>query len=212
MKNYRRRTIRRKLSPMGLILLTILVVVLIGDLVGALMYLRQSQEMQAALAEYVTGHIDNQGTFFQIFVGQMRYQLTIWGLGATIIGNFVNVFLIFTRGVSAGFNLTFLFNEVGFFHNPQIVLLWLIQHLLVLLVMMINVYFSLRFGYIFLKSLAKGKLKQAKKHGKIYLRQLVVIVILTLVTSTVSTLMTPNISEHVLMNTQHQEYSDYTMD
>jgi len=198
MKKTRRRKMNRKLSHMGILFFSILGIVLIGDVVGAIMYLRQTPEMQESLVQYVIEHSNHQSSFFQILSGQLRYQLTIWGLGATIIGNLVNVFLIFTRGVSAGFNLTFLIREVGFFSHPDVILMWLFQHLLVLLVMIINVYFSVRFAYTILKLALKKNYRHMKKQARIYVNQLLVIVVLTIFTSLVTSAIAPNVGAYLI--------------
>ena len=198
MKKRRRRRGSRRLSHMGMLFLTILGIVLVGDVVGAIMYLRQTPEVQESLVEYVVSYVGYQQTFFQILWGQMRYQLTIWSLGATIIGNLVNVFLIFTRGVSAGFNLTFLIREVGFFAHGSVIFLWLLQHLLVLLVMILNVYFSVRFAYSIFRLAVKKNYRGMKKQVRLYLHQLVVIVVFTVFTSLVTSALVPNISDYLL--------------
>jgi len=190
---------------MGMLFFSILGIVLIGDIVGAIMYLRQTPEIQESLVAYVMEQGENQSTFFQILSGQMRYQLTIWGLGATILGNLVNVFLIFTRGVSAGFNLTFLIREVGLFAHADVIFLWLFQHLLVLLVMILNVYFSVRFAYSMIKLGMKKNYRGMKKQARIYINQLIVIFVLTVLTSLVTTAITPNMSEHLMPEDSQQE-------
>lgn len=205
MKKRRRRRSHRRLSHMGMLFFSILGIVLIGDIVGAIMYLRQTPEIQESLVAYVMEQGENQSTFFQILSGQMRYQLTIWGLGATILGNLVNVFLIFTRGVSAGFNLTFLIREVGLFAHADVIFLWLFQHLLVLLVMILNVYFSVRFAYSMIKLGMKKNYRGMKKQARIYINQLIVIFVLTVLTSLVTTAITPNMSEHLMPEDSQQE-------
>ena len=208
MKKMRRRRRSRKLSHIGMLFLGILAIVLIGDIVGAVMYLRQSPEVQEGLVQYVAQHADSQRSFFQILSGQMRYQLTIWGLGATIIGNLVNGFLIFTRGVSAGFNLTFLIREVTFSEGADLILIWLFQHTLVLVVTIINVYFSVKFAYVVLRSVIKKQYKWIKKYARIYVNQLVVVVILTIFTSLITAAITPDISEHLNSITEPYETMD----
>jgi len=207
MKKRRRRRRNRKLSHMGMLFLTILGIVLLGDVVGAVMYLRQTPEMQASLVDYVVSEGGYQSTFFQIFFSQIRYQLTIWGLGITLVGNLINVFLIFTRGVSAGFNLTFLIQELDFLTHFDVIILWLFQHLLVLLVMIVNVYFSVRFAYYMIRLALKKNYRGMKQQFRIYVNQLLVIIVLTLLSSLVTSAITPTVSEHLTLPDGYQEES-----
>jgi len=160
------------------------------------MYLRQSPDMQANLMQYIaTG---NSLSFFQIFWRQFIYQLTIWTMGLTIIGNIVNLFLIFVRGVSAGFNLAVLVQEVGFSTDAGMILLWLIQYVLILFTTILSVYFSIRFAYLIIKSLMMKKYKLIKKYMKLYVTQFVVIIMLTIFTSMLSAVTTPIIQNQMI--------------
>ena len=188
----RRRRQKRKRSKMAIIIFTILAIVLIGDVVGAVMYLRQTPDMQESLMIYVT--TGDSLSFFQIFWQQFLYQLTIWTLGATLIGNIINLFLIFVRGVSAGFNLAVLIEQDI---ATSIIVLWLIQYLLILFTTILSVYFSLRFAYLMVMSLAKKKVKLIKKYIKLYVMQLMVILLLTLFTAMTSAVVTPIIQNYL---------------
>ena len=175
-----------------MIILIILGIVLIGDVVGAVMYLRQAPEMQENLMSYVA--IGDSLSFFQIFWQQFLYQLTIWALGLTLIGNLVNLFLIFVRGVSAGFNLAVLIEQEL---STGIIVLWLFQYLLILFTTILSVYFSIRFAYLIVKSLIKKKYKLIKKHLKLYVTQLIVVTLLTMFTSMTSAVVTPMIQDRL---------------
>lgn len=199
MKRYRRsnRKGKKKISTITLIILTILAIVLIGDVVGAIIYIRQSPEIQENLISYtITGQ---SLSFFQIFWQQFLYQLTIWTLGLTIIGNIINLFLIFIRGISAGFNLALLAdNEVSL----SIILLWLAQYIFILFTTILSVYFSLRFSYLVIKSLLKKKYKLLKKYLKLYAIQLLIIAVFCMVTSILTFVITPRIQEQISVHPQ----------
>ena len=192
LKRSRKRRQKRKISKITRIIFTILGIVLLGDIIGALMYLRQPLEVQTNLMQYMAA--GNALSFFQIFWRQFLYQLTIWIMGLSIIGNVVNLFLVFSRGVSAGFNLAILVGEVG----GQTILLWLLQYTLILCTTILSVYFSLRFAYLMIKSLVMKKYKLIKKHLKLYATQFVVIVLLTTFTSMLSAVTTPMIRSQVV--------------
>ena len=202
MKQYRRskrRRQKRKFSELRRIILSILGIVLIGDIIGATMYLRQSYQMQESLIQYMaTGE---SLSFLQTFWQQFLYQFTIWIMGLTVIGNIVNLFLIFARGVSAGFNLAVLAQEVGT-DGVGVIVIWLIQYMLILFTTILSVYFSIRFAYLVIKSLVKKKYKLIKKHLKRYAIQFVVIMVLTLFTSMVSTVTTPVVWGRLIRDTQ----------
>lgn len=179
---------------MARIIFGILGLVLLGDIIGAVMYLRQSPDMQANLTQYMaTGEALS---FFQIFWQQFIYQLTIWTMGLTVIGNIVNLFLIFVRGVSAGFNLAALVQGLGS-GGTGMIILWLIQYMFILFTTILSVYFSVRFGYLVIKSLLKKKYKLIKRHLKLYATQFVIIIMLTLFTSMLSAVTTPMIQNRM---------------
>lgn len=184
MKHQRRRTKKNEITSMTIII-GILAVILIGDLVGAVMYVRQSPSVQAELMDYLaTG---DSLSFLQIFWQQFLYQFTIWTMGLTVIGNLVNIFLIFVRGVSAGFNIAVLVQEASF----GVLVLWLIQYLLIIATTVLSAYFSIRFAYLVVKSVMLKKYDLLKRHFKNYARQFVVIMVLTMVTSLFTAVITP---------------------
>jgi len=185
----------RKISYLALIIIGILIIVLVGDIIGAVMYLRQSPEMKANLMHYIaTG---DSLSFLQIFWQQFLYQLTIWAMGLTIIGNIVNLFLIFARGVSAGFNLAFLVQEVGSFGSIWAIIFWLAQYILILFTTILSVYFSFRFAYLVIKSLIKKKYSLIKTHAKLYVMQFLFILVLIMVTSMFTAVTTPIIQNQI---------------
>jgi len=183
---------KRKLSNLTIIL-GILGVILIGDIVGALMYVRQSQTVQAELMNYLAA--GERLSFFQIFWQQFLYQFTIWTMGLLVVGNFVNIFLIFTRGVSAGFNIAVLVQEASF----GVLILWLIQYLFIIFTTILSVFFSIRFAYLVIKSMMRKKYALLRKHFKIYATQFVVIMILTMMTALVSTVTTPLVQNQFIV-------------
>ena len=195
MKKYTRSIRRRqkiKISNMALIILGILGLVLLGDVIGAIMYLRQTPEIQANLMRYIaTG---NSLSFFQIFWRQFLYQVTIWIMGLSIIGNLVTLFLVFARGVSAGFNLAVLVQSVG----VGTTVLWLTQYIMILFTTILSVYFSIRFAYLVVKSLIKRRYKLIKKHFKLYATQFVVVMVLTIFTSMFSRITAPIVQSRII--------------
>jgi len=187
-----KRNKKRKISRMMTIILGIIGVILIGDIVGAIMYIQQEPATQAQLAVYLT--TGQRLTLFQIFWQQLLYQFTIWTLGLTIIGNLVNIFLIFVRGVSVGFNLSMLAQEASF----GVLLLWLVQYLFIILTTVLSAYFSMRFAYLVVKTLLKKRYDLLKRLFKTYATQLVIIVVLTMVTAIVSSVTTPLVQNQFL--------------
>ena len=187
-----KRNKKRKISRMMTIILGIIGVILIGDIVGAIMYIQQEPATQAQLAVYFT--TGQRLTLFQIFWQQLLYQFTIWTLGLTIIGNLVNIFLIFVRGVSVGFNLSMLAQEASF----GVLLLWLVQYLFIILTTVLSAYFSMRFAYLVVKTLLKKRYDLLKRLFKTYATQLVIIVVLTMVTAIVSSVTTPLVQNQFL--------------
>lgn len=188
---------KKKLSSMTLIFFIILGIVLLGDLVGAIMYVRQSPEARAVLMQYFYDGAENHSSFFSIFWQQAMYQLTILGLGLTIIGNVVNGFLLFARSVSMGFNLAFILGAGSEASKIGLLVLWSFQSLLILFTTILSVYFSMRFAYVVVKSIVKKKYKIIKKQLKLYVTQLAVVLVLTIFTSMVTVATVPRIT-HLL--------------
>jgi len=196
MKKHRRskrRRQKRRFSNLAIIIFSILIIVLIGDIIGAIMYLRQSPEMQSNLMAYIAA--GESMSFFQIFWQQFLQQLTIWGMGLTIVGVIVNFFLIFIRGFSAGFNLAILVQQEA---SLGTVILWLVHYLSILFITILSVYFSMRFAYLVIKNLTKKKYKPIKKHLRLYVTQLIFIVFLTMISSMLSAVVTPGIQNRLV--------------
>jgi len=187
---------KRKFSNLALIIIIILGVVLVGDIIGAVMYLRQSPEMQANLMQYVAS--GNSLSFLQIFWRQFLYQLTIWTMGLTIIGNIVNLFLIFARGVSAGFNLAILVQEMSSINSIWVIILWILQYVLILFTTILSAYFSFRFAYLVIKCLIKKKYNLIKTHLKLYVMQFIFVMVLIMVTSMFTAVTTPIIQDRLI--------------
>jgi uncharacterized membrane protein SpoIIM required for sporulation len=207
MKKYQRRrrrktSHRKKLSHLTIVILVILGIVLLGDMVGAIMYVRQSPESKEALMHYFCDGASGHLSLFEIFWQQLMYQLTIWGLGLTIIGNVVNGFLLFARGVSAGFNLAFIIGASNDATSASILLLWSFQSLLILFTTILSVYFSIRFAYLVVKCIAKKKYQIVKKQLILYITQLGVVLVLTVFTSLVTAIVTPRITQ-ALLTSEH---------
>lgn len=184
---------------MTFIFLIILGIVLLGDLVGAIMYMRQSPESRTAFMQYVFDGTKNHPSFFCVFWQQAMYQLTVLGFGITIIGNIVNGFLLFARSVSMGFNLAFILGAGSGGSNIGLLLLWSFQSLLILFTTILSVYFGMRFAYVVVKSIVKKKYKIIKKQLKLYVSQLAVVLVLTILTSVVTVATMPRIT-HLLTN------------
>lgn len=212
-KRSKKRRQKRRFSNLARIIFMILILVLIGDILGAMIYLRQSPEMHSDLMAYIT--TGNSMSFFQIFWQQFLYQLTIWSMGLTIVGIIVNLFFIFTRGLSAGFNLAILVQQDV---SIGIIILWLLHYLFLLFITILSVYFSIRFAYLIVKNLIKKKYKLIKKHLRLYVMQLIFIVLLTMISSMLSAVVTPGIQAQLAEDAQLaevsgvQEVNEYTQE
>lgn len=184
MKQIRRRKWTKKISVMTIIL-PILAVFLLGDIIGAVLYVRQEAAVQAQLYYYLqTGE---SLSFFQIFWQQFLYQLTIWSLGLLVVGNFVNIFLIFMHGIRTGFNLAILTQTA----TAGVIVLWLVQMILIIFTTILSMYFSIRFAYLVIKSIINKKYKRLKHHLIIYGQQFAVIFLLTILTALTSAIIMP---------------------
>jgi len=189
-----RSRIHKKKSYMAYIFLGLLALVIVGDAVGAILYLRQGSEVRDQLLQYVSEGTGGSSSFFDILSGQMLYQLTIWGFGLSIIGNIVNAGLVLMRGISAGFNLAFLFSTLGFGAS----LLWILQYGLILMATVFSAYFSMRFAFLVIHNLIrKRSFKLFKRHLKHYCSQLLIIVVMTLITATVTHIVNPIINDRL---------------
>ena len=124
-------------------------------------------------------------------------------MGLSIVGIFVNFFLVFVRGVSAGFNLAILMQQDI---STGMIVLWLIHYLLILFTTILGVYFSIRFAYMVVKSLIKKKYKLIKKHFKLYCTQFIVVVLLTMLSAMLSAVVTPGIQNHLVEDSLDSPY------
>ena len=196
MRRSNKQNRKKKISSMGRILLTLLGIVIIGDLLGAMLFLRQPGDVQSELVYYIVNETTTSATFWQIFTQQAFYQLTIGGFGITLVGNVMSLFMLFIRGVGAGFNLTFLIREVGFSNGGAVIILaWLFQYVFVLFVTILNLYFGLRFLFHVFKCLQQKKYRRIVVDLKAYGVQMVMIIILTFFSATVTRLLQPVFSQ-----------------
>lgn len=187
---------RKTFSYVLYVMYVLLLLVLIGDIIGSSLYVKLEQTSQSSLLTYVNENINSfdasQWSFNQLFYKQFMYQGSMWVLGLSLIGVIVNLFLVFLKGVIAGFNVFFIFQTL----SPLVALwtsfLWLIQYLLILAVTILTGYFTIRFVILTLKLVFfKKNNTLLKKHFLYYFYQLVIIMILTLVTSGVTYLIQP---------------------
>ena len=188
---------RKNKSHAATIVWVLLGIVLVGDLIGVTMYVRQTTENREALVRYFYEGAANGHSFFEVFWHQTVHQLIIWSLGLTVLGNLVNGFLLLVRGVSTGFNLAFLVDLRAGTHGVWPVFLWSLQAFLVLFVTLLSVYFSVRFAYVVVKSIQKKKCRMLKKQLNLYVRQLAVVLVLTIFTSFVTALTLPNVTKQM---------------
>lgn len=200
--NTRRRK-KRKISIMAVIILSILGIVLVGDIIGAVIYLRQTPEIRSELISYLVA--GDSMSFLEIFWQQFLYQLTIWTMGLLVIGNLVNIFLLFMRGVSAGFNMTIVAQNA----SAGVLVLWLIQYFLIIFTTILSVYFSLRFAYLVYKTLRIKKYKFLKKHLRVYATQFLFIVVLTMLSATFSRFTNPFVQEQISNAVTEINMEDY---
>jgi len=194
-RSYKLPIRKSKKSKLKYIVIAIFATILLGDIIGAVIFLRQSYETQNNLLIYMaTGTEKN---FFQTFTQQFLTQLTVWTMGLTVIGALGNFFIMFSRGVSAGFNLAFLaHNHAGI----GAITVWFFQYLLILLATALGVFWSARFSILIILNLHKSKWAQLKKHFKIYAIQLGLLFVLTILTTTLSTMTLPGVREAVVQN------------
>ena len=187
---------KKSFSYVLYVLYVLLLLVIIGDIIGASLYVKLEQSSQSLMANYVNENVNvfNQESwsFNQLFYKQFMYQGSMWVLGLTGVGVIVNLFLVFLKGVIAGFNVFFIFQALSPFQAILTSLLWLIQYLLILGVTILSGYFSVRFVIMAVKILFfKKKKLLLKKHLLYYFYQLVIITVLTLLTAGVTYLIQP---------------------
>ena len=174
---------KKSFSYVLYVLYVLLLLVIIGDIIGASLYVKLEQSSQSRWPPW---------SFNQLFYKQFMYQGSMWVLGLTGVGVIVNLFLVFLKGVIAGFNVFFIFQALSPFQAILTSLLWLIQYLLILGVTILSGYFSVRFVIMAVKILFFKKNKLLlKKHLLYYFYQLVIITVLTLLTAGVTYLIQP---------------------
>jgi len=174
----------------------LLLLVIIGDIIGASLYVKLEQSSQSLMVNYVNENINSfdkaNWSFNQLFYKQFMYQGSMWVLGLSGVGVIVNLFLVFLKGVIAGFNVFFIFQALSPFQAILASFLWLIQYLFILGVTILSGYFSVRFVIMAVKILFFKKNKMLlKKHLLYYFYQLVIITALTLVTAGVTYFIQP---------------------
>ena len=188
---------RNKTISLVFYMIYILVLLLIvGDIIGVLLFYKFDEVSIHAGLDYVYEQVNlfSQETwsFNDIFYEQFMYQGSIWLFGLSVIGVIINLFLVFLKGVIAGFNLMFIFETLPFWSAMLTMLLWFIQYALVLVVTVISGYFSIRFVFIVLRTLfVKKEPLRLKKQLVYYFYQLVMIMALTLVSTTVTYVIQP---------------------
>ena len=187
---------RKTFSYVLYVMYVLVLLVLIGDIIGSSLYVKLEQTSQSSLLTYVNENINsfdaNQWSFNQLFYKQFMYQGSMWVLGLSLIGVIVNLFLVFLKGVIAGFNVFFIFQTLSPLAALWTSFLWLIQYLLILGVTILTGYFTIRFVILTIKLVFfKKNNALLKKHFLYYFYQLVIIMILTLVTSGVTYLIQP---------------------
>lgn len=187
---------KKSFSYVLYVLYVLLLLVIIGDIIGSSLYIKLEQSSQSLMVNYVNENINafdqTQWSFNQLFYKQFMYQGSMWVLGLTVIGVVVNLFLVFLKGVIAGFNVFFIFQTLAPMQAIWTSFLWLIQYLLILGVTILSGYFSIRFVIMAVKIIFfKKNTTMLQKHLLYYFYQLVIIMILTLVTSGITYVLQP---------------------
>lgn len=187
---------KKKFNYVLYVLYILLLLVLIGDIIGSSLYVKLGQGSQTSLMNYVGENISsfdpNQWSFNQLFYKQFMYQGSMWVLGLSLIGIIVNLFLVFLKGVIAGFNVLFIFQTLSPMTAIWTSFLWLLQYLLILGVTILSGYFSIRFVILLIKIIfVKKNNLLLQKHFLYYFYQLVIIMILTLMTSGLTYIIQP---------------------
>ena len=194
-KNHRKK--RTKSFSYALYIFYVLILlIIIGDIIGIMLYMRLDDSSRRLAVNFVYENIyyfdDQYWSFNQLFYRQFMAQGSMWVLGLSLIGVVGNLFLVFLRGVTAGFNIFFIFQTLGFVRGLWVGFLWLLQYILILGVTVLSGYFSIRFVIITIKIIWHRKgVALLKKHLLNYFYQLVIITVLTLVTTSVTYLLQP---------------------
>ena len=140
---------KKSFSYVLYVMYVLLLLVIIGDIIGASLYMKLEQSSQSVMLNYVNENINafdqSQWSFNQLFYKQFMYQGSMWVLGLTVIGVVVNLFLVFLKGVVAGFNVFFIFQTLAPMQAIFTSFLWLLQYLLILAVNILSGYFTIRF-------------------------------------------------------------------
>ena len=140
---------KKSFSYVLYVMYVLLLLVIIGDIIGSSLYIKLEQSSQSLMVNYVNENINafdqTQWSFNQLFYKQFMYQGSMWVLGLTVIGVVVNLFLVFLKGVIAGFNVFFIFQTLAPMQAIWTSFLWLIQYSLILGVTILSGYFSVRF-------------------------------------------------------------------
>ena len=141
--------------------------------------MKLEQSSQSVMLNYVNENINafdqSQWSFNQLFYKQFMYQGSMWVLGLTVIGVVVNLFLVFLKGVVAGFNVFFIFQTLAPMQAIFTSFLWLLQYLLILAVTILSGYFTIRFVIMAVKIIFfKKNTAILQKHLLYYFYQLVI--------------------------------------
>ena len=187
---------KKSFSYVLYVMYVLLLLVIIGDIIGASLYMKLEQSSQSVMLNYVNENINafdqSQWSFNQLFYKQFMYQGSMWVLGLTVIGVVVNLFLVFLKGVVAGFNVFFIFQTLAPMQAIFTSFLWLLQYLLILAVTILSGYFTIRFVIMAVKIIFfKKNTAILQKHLLYYFYQLVIIMILTLITSGITYVIQP---------------------
>lgn len=187
---------RKSFSYVLYVMYVLLLLIIIGDIIGSSLYIKLEQSSKSSLLTYVTENINmfdpNQWSFNDLFYKQFMYQGSMWLLGLSLVGVIVNLFLVFLKGVIAGFNVFFIFQTLSPLSALWTSFLWLIQYLLILGVTILTGYFSIRFVILIIKLVfVKKNNVLLKKHLLYYFYQLVIITALTLFTTGVTYFIQP---------------------
>ncbi len=205
----------KSISIIFYIVYVLLLLILIGDVIGAMLYLKLDETSTHELFKYVHENVQvfNQKdwSFNEIFYEQFMYQGSIWLFGLTIVGVVINLFLIFLKGVIAGFNLLFIFESLPFFTALWTAVIWFIQYGLILAFTLISGYFSIRFVVVTVRILVvKKEPKLLKTHLLYYFYQLVIVMLLTLLSTSVTYVMQPLTYEQFNQSLESDEAKEET--
>ena len=107
---------RKSFSYVLYVMYVLLLLIIIGDIIGSSLYIKLEQSSKSSLLSYVSENINmfdaSQWSFNDLFYKQFMYQGSMWLLGISLVGVVVNLFLVFLKGVIAGFNVFFLLPDL----------------------------------------------------------------------------------------------------